>query len=349
MAVRNPSVVATPRVFQEAEVVQVPGPRLCSEERRFISVGRQDGLSIRQIACELGRAPSTVSREVRRNRCSIGYQWRIAHYRAGQRARRPKAFKLERHPRLARWVARLLRKNWSPEQIAARLRAEHLDDPRWWVSPEAIYKALYVQGRGGLRDELTRHLRKGRPRRKNGPEKRGRIPDMVNIAVRPPEADDRAVPGHWEGDLLVGKDSKSQVGMVTERSTRLTLLFELEDRTAPTVARALAKKISKLPLEMKRSLALDQGKEFAAHVSFTVDTGVQIYFCDPGSPWQRGTAENTVGLLRQYLPKNEDLSRFSQRQLDAIAAELNDRPRKTLGWLKPVEAYSRLVSVATTD
>lgn len=327
----------------------MPGPRLSAEERQLLSAARQDGLSVRQIANELGRAPSTVSREVRRNRCSIGYQWRVAHYRAGQRARRPKAFKLERHRHLCRWVERLLRKNWSPEQIANRLRKEHLDDPRWWVSPEAIYRALYVQGRGALREELTRHLRKGRPRRKHGPEKRGHIIDMVNISERPAEAKDRAVPGHWEGDLLIGKAGKSQVGMLTERTTRLTLLMKLEDRTAPHVAEALAAQIKKLPQEMKRSLALDQGKEFAAHVSFTLDTGLQVYFCDPGAPWQRGTAENTVGLLRQYLPKDQDLSRLSQEQLNAIAAELNDRPRKTLNWLKPVEAYSQLVSVATAD
>jgi IS30 family transposase len=327
----------------------MPGQRLTYEERVLIYACRKDGMSTRQTAAELGRSPSTVSREVRRNHSLRGYRPFFAHELARQRARRPKTFKLERHPHLARRVERWLRRDWSPEQIAMRLRKDHSDDPRWWVSPEAIYRALYVQGRGALREELTRHLRKGRARRRHGPEKRGRIPDMVNITKRPPDADDRAVPGHWEGDLIVGSKSRSSVGMVTERTTRFTLLFKLEDKTAPTVTGAMTKVIRRLPVELKRSLALDQGSEFAGHVRFTVDTDVQIYFCDPGSPWQRGTAENTVGLLRQYLPKNQDLTVFSQADLNKIARKLNDRPRKTLDWLKPAEAYSELVGVATTD
>lgn len=326
------------------------GPRLSLEEREFIAAARKDEVSMRRIGAELGRAPSTISRELRRNRpCSFGYKPSVAHGMARRRAKRPKVFKLERHRHLRLGVYRLLRKNWSPEQISARLRKDHPDDPRWWVSPEAIYKALYVQGSGILKEELTRHLRSGRAKRKHGKETRGRLAGTINISERPPEAKDRAVPGHWEGDLLLGKQRRSQVGILTERTTRFTMLFKLDDRKCEPVAAALAKKINKLPQEMKRSLALDNGKEFAAHVNFTVDTGVDVFFCDPGAPWQRGTAENTVGLVRQYLPKNEDLSVFSQRQLDAIAAELNDRPRKTLDWLKPVESYSELIGVATTE
>ncbi len=334
------------------EVVRLPGSRLTLQERRLIVSCRQDGLSIRQTAEVVGRAPSTISREVRRNYCVGGipsYRAYVAHHRATQRARRPKAFKLERHPELARRVERRLRRGWSPEQIAARLRKEHPHDPRWWVSPEAIYRALYVQGRGGLRHELTRHLRRGRATRRAGPERRGRLQDMVMIADRPAEADDRAVPGHWEGDLLFGAGSRSQVGMLTERTTRLTLLFALPgDRTAATVATALAEVIQTLPRHLMRSLTWDQGKEMARHADFTIDTGIQVYFCDPGEPWQRGTAENTVGLLRQYLPKGEDLSRFSATDLANIARLLNERPRKTLSWDTPAEAYARLVSVATT-
>lgn len=217
------------------------------------------------------------------------------------------------------------------------------------MSPEAIYSALYVQGRGGLRQELTQHLRKGHARRKTGPEKKGRLQDMVMIAERPAEADDRAVPGHWEGDLLHGSKSRSQVGMLTERTTRLTLLFALpNDRTAPTVSAALQEIIQTLPKHLIRSLTWDQGKEMARHAQFTIATGIQVYFCDPGSPWQRGTAENTVGLLRQYLPKTADLSKLGQRDLTRIARELNGRPRKTLDWDTPAEAYARLVNVATT-
>lgn len=327
----------------------MPGPRLTYDERALIRAGLLSDLSIRVIAREIGRAPSTVSREIRRNRSLKGYRPRFADERARQRARRPKAFKLERHPRLVRKVERLLREDWSPKQIAERLRREHPHDPRWWVSQESIYQALYVQGRGALRQELTQHLRKGRSKRRHGPEKRGRIPNMINISERPPEVRDRAIPGHWEGDLILGSGGKSQVGMVTERSTRLTLLFALPDRSAPTVTKEMARTIRRLPAEMKRSLTLDQGREFAHHVEFSVATGVDVFFCDPSSPWQRGTAENTIGLLRQYLPKNEDLSRFSQAELNAFARKLNGRPRETLGWLKPVEAYSRLLSVATTD
>lgn len=216
--------------------------------------------------------------------------------------------------------------------------------------PRRSIVPFYVQGRGGLRQELTRHLRRGHARRKSGPERRGRFPDMVMIADRPPEADDRGVPGHWEGDLLLGAGARSQVGMVTERTTRVTLLFALPgDRTAAAVSAALADVIQTLPRHLLRSLTWDQGKEMANHAQFRIDTGIQVYFCDPGAPWQRGTAENTVGLLRQYLPRNEDLSKFSASDLTEIAQLLNSRPRKTLDWETPSEAYARLVSVATTS
>ncbi|MDQ5873774.1 MAG: IS30 family transposase [Actinomycetota bacterium] len=327
----------------------MPGPRLSLDDRALIQAGLESKLSIRAIAAELGRAPSSISREVGRNRSLRGYHSKWAQHRATQKARRPKVFKLERHPDLARRIERLLEKKWSPEQIAERLRKEHPHDPRWWVSPEAIYHDLYVQARGALRQELTGHLRRGRSRRKPQHGKRGRIPDMVLISERPSEADDRAVPGHWEGDLLLGAFNRSQVGMLTERTTRFTLLFELpEDRGPAAVTAALMKVVKKLPEHLIRSLTWDQGKELAYHASFTIDSGIKVYFCDPSSPWQRGTAENTNGLLRQYMPKGTDLSEFSERKLDDIAAELNERPRKTLDWDSPAEAYARVVGVATT-
>lgn len=329
----------------------MPGPRLSLDEREFIEESRRACVSMRAIAAELGRSTSTVSRELRRNRPgTFGYHAPVAHGMARRRARRPKAFKLERHRDLARWVERLLRKNWSPDQIAKRLRKEHPDDPRWWVSPEAIYGALYVQGRGALKDELTQHLRRRRTKRRHGKETRGHIPDMVMIAQRPPDADDRAVPGHWEGDLIIGARHASQVGILTERTTRYTLLFALpRDRSAATVAAALTKVIQTLPKHLVRSLTWDQGGEMADHKRFTIASGIQVYFCDPGHPWQRGTAENTVGLVRQYLPKGFDLSTVSPQKLAAIAIELNGRPRKTLDYDTPAEVYSRLVGVATTS
>ena len=328
----------------------MPGPRLSLDDRALIQAGLESKLSIRAIGDELGRAPSTISREITRNRSTRGYHSKWAQHRATRKARRPKVFKLERHPHLSRRIERLLKKKWSPEQIAERLRKEHPDDPRWWVSPEAIYHDLYVQARGALRQELTNHLRRGRSRRKPQHGKTGRIPDMVLISERPSEADDRSVPGHWEGDLLLGAFNRSQVGMLTERTTRFTLLFELpEDHGPATVKAALMRTVKKLPKHLIRSLTWDQGKELAYHASFTIDSGIQVYFCDPSSPWQRGTAENTNGLLRQYMPKGTDLSKLKEDDLDAIAAELNERPRKTLDWDSPAEAYARVVGVATTE
>jgi IS30 family transposase len=269
----------------------------------------------------------------------------VAQHRSEVKARRPKAFKLACHPWLARRVERLLKRKWSPEQISEGLRRDHPDDPRWWVSDEAIYGSLYVQGKGGLKAELTQHLRRQRTARKHGPGP-GHLTATVHISRRPPEARDRAVPGHWEGDLLLGAGGRSQVGMLAERTTRYCLLFALRtDRTAPTVRAALEDVIRTLPAHLRRSLAWDQGKEMAEHQLLTLATDLQVYFCDPAHPWQRGTAENTIGLVRAYLPKNTDLSVHSPRQLAEFAVMLNERPRKTLGWRSPAEAYAELLAV----
>ena len=321
----------------------MPGLRLSFEERWEIGRGLHQGWSLRFIAAGLGRPVSTVAREVGRNGGRDSYRAAHAQNRWNQTRRRPKSFRLEANRRLARRVERLLRLRWSPEQISARLRRDHPHDPRWWVSPEAIYHALYVQGRGELTRELSRYLRRGRPSRK--PQTgTGRLADMVMIAERPAEAKDRAVPGHWEGDLIMGKANGSQIGILVERSTRYLMLFPLQDKTALTMRVALEKAIRRLPADLKRSLTWDQGKELGQHVRFTVDTGVQVYFCDPGHPWQRGTAENTVGLVRQYLPKGTVLSGIDQRDLNSIATEMNRRPRKTLGWDTPAEAYARVLA-----
>lgn len=325
----------------------MPGKRLTLEERRFIEVARREKLSLRAIGRELGRPHTTISREVERNRQlgNAAYRCVVAEHRTRERARRPKPFKLSRQRWLAQRVTRLLVRKWSPEQIAVKLRRDHPHDPRWWVSAEAIYHSLYVQGRGGLKAELTRHLRHQRQARKQGLGP-GRLVDTVHISERPAEARDRAVPGHWEGDLLLGKGGLSQVGMLTERTTRFTLLFALpKDRTAPTVRDALAKVITTIPAQLRRSLTWDNGKEMAEHRTFTLDSGLQVYFCDPGHPWQRGTAENTIGLVRAYLPKGQDLSPYSPRQIASYAVMLNERPRKTLGWRSPAEVYAELLAV----
>ncbi len=256
--------------------------------------------------------------------------------------------KLEANVELAQEVTRLLKKRWSPQQISKRLRQEHPDDPSWWVSHETIYQSLFVQGRGGLRKELTSALRTGRAaRRLQGRDTKriGRIAHMVHISERPAEVEDRAVPGHWEGDLIIGKDGKSQVGTLVERSTRYVMLVRLpKTRDAYTVRTAVKNRIKLLPRELKRSLTWDQGKEMAEHELFRIATGIQVYFCDPHSPWQRGSNENTNGLLRQYMPKGTDLSLLSAKRLRAIAKELNERPRKTLGWRTPAEKLAELVA-----
>jgi transposase, IS30 family len=326
----------------------MPGKRLSREERRFIEAARSSGLSCRAIGAELGRPHTTISREVSRNKLvhNGAYLWRPAQHFSERRARRPKPFKLERHRRLALQVERLLTRKWSPEQISVRLREEHPDDPRWWVSAEAIYHSLQVEGHGGLRSELARHLKLQRSTRKTGTGP-GRLTDTIHISQRPPEAAGRAVPGHWEGDLILGaKGTHSQVGILTERATRFTLLFALpQDRTAPTVRDALVKIVATIPKQLRRSLTWDNGKEMADHINFSAATNLNVYFCDPGRPWQRGTVENTIGLLRAYLPKGEDLSPYRQADLAHIAEMLNERPREILGWKSPARAYAELLAV----
>jgi IS30 family transposase len=318
--------------------------RLSTVEREEISRGLRAGESLRQIAARLNRAPSTVSREVGANGGRRQYRaWR-AEARAVRRARRPRLAKLARNPSLRQSVERLLGARWSPQQIAWQLRQDHPDQPEMWVSHETIYQSLFVQGRGALRAELTRCLRTGRARRRPQGRLSHHIPDMVLISERPAEVDDRAVPGHWEGDLIIGRASRSAIGTLVERQTRFVMLVALpHGRTAEAVRVALAERILALPVELRRSLTWDRGTEMAEHVRFTIDTGVQVYFCDPHSPWQRGSNENTNGLLRQYFPKGTDLSAHSQAHLDAVARELNGRPRQTLGWLKPSEALAKVL------
>jgi IS30 family transposase len=329
-----------------------PSPaRLSAAEREDIRAGLDAGDSFRVIARRIGRAPSTVSREVNANDGRVGYRGWRAHRRAGDMARRPKVAKLAACVRLRAQVETWLETElWSPVQISAQLRIEFPDDPMMRVSPETIYQSLYVQGRGALRKELTACLRTGRAvrRRRSRIETRGRIRDMVNISERPAEVEDRAVPGHWEGDLIIGKDNASAVGTLVERSTRYVLLLYLPgDHTAATVRNAMTAKIKTLPQHLMKSITWDQGTEMAHHAAFTIDTGIDIYFCDPHSPWQRGTNENTNGLLRQWMPKGTDLSVHTEADLDTIAYKLNNRPRQTLGWMKPSRALANLVAVTT--
>jgi len=321
--------------------------RLRSSDREEVSRGLAAGESLRQIARRLGRPPSTVSREVRRNGGRDAYRAHRAQAATRERERRPRPTRLARSPRLQAEVERLLLLRWSPVQIASHLRLAHPDDEEMRVSHETIYRALYIQGRGELRRELAACLRTGRARRRAmaSPTDRGRMAGMVLISERPAEIEDRAVPGHWEGDLLIGRAQGSAVATLVERRTRYLMLAALPGgRTAPEVRDALADRILALPEHLRRSLTWDRGHEMAEHLRFSLDTGVAVYFCDPSSPWQRGTNENTNGLLRQYLPRTADLRQFSQEQLDAIAAELNGRPRQTLGWRSPSEAFAEAVA-----
>jgi len=321
---------------------------LSLEEREEISRGLARGESARKIAAQLGRAPSTITREISRNG-GARYRACDAEALARRRARRPKSAKLARCRRLRRAVEAKLALRWSPQQIAAWLAEEHPDDPEMRVSHETIYMSLFIQGRGALRQELHKALRTGRAiRRPTGsrqPDGRGILRDMVLISERPAEVKDRAVPGHWEGDLIFGK-RMTAIGTLVERSTRYVMLFALPDgHSADKVRKAMAKQIRRLPSELRRSLTLDQGREFAEHVAFSVDTGVQVYFCDPKSPWQRGSNENTNGLLRQYFPRNTDLSVHSQAYLNAVSRQLNGRPRQTLGWKPPSKALAEAVAL----
>jgi IS30 family transposase len=330
-----------------------PSPlRLSLAEREEISRGLAAGESLRAIAGRRRRAPSTVSREVGRNGGSRRYRALQADVAAGHRARRPKPARLASDPLLRMVVVDKLASKWSPEQIAGWLARTYPDHPEMRVSHETIYRSLFVQSRGALRRELTRHLRTGRAVRRPKAHRglkgdgRGQLTGIVHISQRPAEADDRAVPGHWEGDLLLGK-GMSGIATLVERSSRFALLIRLEAINSETVVAALAAHLLTLPLQLRRSLTWDQGKEMARHATFTIDTGVQVYFCDPKSPWQRGSNENINGLLRQYFPKRvTDLTVYSQDDLDAVAAELNGRPRKTLGFMTPSEKFNE--AVATT-
>jgi IS30 family transposase len=319
---------------------------LSIEEREEISRGLADGRSLRSIASCIGRTPSTVSREVERNGGPSAYRAYPAERRARHQARRPKLAKLATCPRLRRLVEQKLEKRWSPRQIADWLIDEYPSDDELRVSHETIYQSLYVQGRGALRHELHRALRTGRALRKpvghTKNKARGHIPGMVMISERPAEVEDRAVPGHWEGDLIIGT-RRTCIGTLVERSTRFVMLMKLENGTAEEMRRALTKKIRTLPKELRRSVTWDQGNEMAQHREFTVATGVQVYFCDPHSPWQRGTNENTNGLLRQYFPKSTDLSVHTASHLNAVARELNERPRATLGRQTPLDKLAEVL------
>jgi transposase, IS30 family len=325
----------------------VPGPgRLMLADREEITLGLHAGESFTVIAGRLGKAVSTVSREVAANGGREGYRaWR-AHQRARQQARRPRGCKLAR-PELAAQVTSWLHEWWSPVQISRRLRIEYPHDPMMRVSHETIYQALYVQGRGELRRELARCLRSGRARRRpRGRDGRsGHIKGMVMISERPAEAQDRAVPGHWEGDLIIGKDCRSAVGTLVERTTRYVLLLHLpEGRDAHLAGQAMREATGTLPAGLARTITWDQGIEMAHHAEFTIATGIPVYFCDPHSPWQRGSNENTNGLLRQYLPKGTDLSVHSAGDLARIARSLNGRPRKTLEFMTPSEKLTELLA-----
>ncbi len=316
-------------------------------EREEISRSLALQLSCRAIAARLGRAPSTIARELRRNGGGHLYRAHSAQRRAQRQALRPKPAKLGQCLRLREVVEAKLALKWSPEQISRWLRVAFPADPEMRVSHETIYMSLFVQGRGGLRHELHRALRTGRALRRPKRSVRigmGMLREMVLMSERPPEVTDRAVPGHWEGDLIYGS-RKTCVGTLVERTTRYVILLKVRKNTAEEVRRAMSARIPDLPRQLRRSVTWDQGKEMAEHVRFTVDTGVQVYFCDPNSPWQRGTNENTNGLLRQYFPRLTDLSRFTQRQLDAVARELNERPRQTLDWMTPSQRLAEVVAL----
>jgi IS30 family transposase len=368
------------------DLVEPSGRYLSLAEREEIAEGWAAGLGKAEIARRIGRHRSTVGRELKHNQAvghprrpplpdgqrrrpgprpgtnrgrdrpqheRVRYRPSLAQAKAEAAARRPKPRKLAGNPELTARVQAGLTARWSPEQIARTLRRDFPDRPEMWVSHETIYQELYVQTRGELRRELTRCLRTGRalrrPRRLPDQRRARRIPDKVMISQRPAEADDRAVPGHWEGDLIIGKDGDSAIGTLVERSTRFVMLLHLPgNHGAEQVRDAMIATMHTLPAALRRSLTWDQGSELARHADITFALDMPIYFCDPHSPWQRGSNENTNGLLRQYFPKGTDLSRHSQADLDTVAAELNARPRKTLGWDTPAQALTRLLSRPVT-
>jgi IS30 family transposase len=326
-----------------------PAPgRLTLADREEITIGLSRGERLTAIADRLGRSVSTVSREVAANGGREDYRAWAGQRRAQERARRPKPSKMGTCPKLRDQVEEWLSEWWSPDEIAQRLRREFPDDPMMRVSHETIYKTLFVQGRGELARELTRCLRSGRAARRprSKVELRGQIPSRIMISERPAEVEDRAVPGHWEGDLIIGANGRSAVGTLVERTTRYVLLLHLEgDHAAETVNAAMAKAMGTLPAELARSVTWDQGTEMYKHAAFTVATGIEVFFCDPHSPWQRGSTENTNGLLRQYMPKSTDLSKHSAKDLAGFQRSLNNRPRKTLGYMKPSEKLAELLAL----
>jgi len=320
-------------------------------EREEISRGVVAGQSLRTIAVSLGRAPSTISREINRNGGGRQYRASKADQAAWDRAHRPKTCKLAENLKLAGIVAEKLQLEWSPDQIAGWLKYTYPHDENCQVSHETIYKSLFIQARGALKKELLQHLRKTRAMRRSRHHTQktsdhGRISNTVSIRERPAEVEDRAVPGHWEGDLIMGSND-SQIATLVERHTRYVMLVRVPSKDTRTVINALIKNAHKLPRELYKSLTWDRGKEVADHTRFSLDTGINVYFCDPQSPWQRGSNENTNGLLRQYFPKGMDLSNVHQNRLNAVARRLNERPRKTLEYRTPAERFAQCV--ASTD
>lgn len=320
-------------------------------EREEVSRSLVAGQSIRSIAATLARSPSTISREIQRNGGTVRYRASDADQAAWERAHRPKACKLALHPTLAAWVADKLQQQWSPQQIAGWLMRTYPDDATCQVSHETIYRTLFIQSRGALKKELLEHLRRTRGMRRSRHHTQktadhGRISDTVSIRERPADIEDRAVPGHWEGDLLCGSGN-SQIATLVERSTRYVMLVKVDRKDTKTVVDALIRTAHQLPNELYKSLTWDRGKEMADHRRFTLATDIQVYFCDPQSPWQRGSNENTNGLLRQYFPKGIDLSGFSQDKLDDVARTLNERPRKTLDFETPIERYRQAVALTS--
>ena len=325
------------------------GTALTLAEREEISRALMVGQSMRSVAARLGRSPSTVSREIRRNGGQESYRAAQADEAAWERSLRPKRCKLIKNRRLAGVVADMLRMLWSPEQISGWLKHTYPNDQSLHVSHETIYRSLFIQARGALKKELLAHLRRTRGMRRSRSYTQktaihGQIADAVSISERPASAEDRAVPGHWEGDLVFGS-SNSQIATLVERQTRYVMLVKLAGKDSQTVVNALIKNARKLPQELYKSLTWDRGTEMHGHKRFTMATDIQVYFCDPQSPWQRGSNENTNGLLRQYMPKGIDISSYSQAKLNAIARQLNERPRKTLGFQTPAEMFSECVAL----
>jgi len=324
---------------------------LSFQEREVLAIGLEVNLSLRQIAQQIGRSASTLSREVRRNRVGTEAPYRAvaAQNKRNDRARLPRRSRKLADPWLWRFVQRAIRRRWSPEQIAGHLRKRYPHDMGRQVSHETLYAAIYLLPRGQLRKELLAYLRqerKARRPRSRGKDRRGQIPNMVSIHDRPAEVETRQVPGHWEGDLIKGTVSGGAVGTLVERQTRLLLLVKLADCTAETAYRAFSRKLLRVPAPLRRTLTYDRGKEMSEHERLSQSVSIRVFFADPYSPRQRGTNENTNGLIRQYLPKGMDLSRVSQRELNRIAQEMNTRPRKALGYATPLEAYDELGRVA---